>query len=184
MMYPEKKVILGDGASVVLRATLPGDAAQMLDFLKRTAGESDFLIRYPDEATWTLEEEEGILQAWLDSPRNAFVSALMGEELVAHLSVRAHGERRKVRHRASLGLVVRKDHWGQGLGSLLMQEAILLAKGLGFEQLELEVFSGNQRAIALYERFGFEAWGAARRAFRLADGSYQDDVRMGLIFTN
>ena len=54
---------------------------------------------------------------------------------------------------------------------------------MGYEQLELRVASGNARARRLYEQAGFEAWGAAKRGFKLRDGSYQDDVMMGMFFT-
>jgi len=60
------------------------------------------------------------------------------------------------RHIAWLGIGVRRKHWGKGVGSALMQEAVSLAKELGCRKLMLGTTEGNERAIRLYRKFGFE----------------------------
>jgi len=53
----------------------------------------------------------------------------------------------------------------------------LADRWLNLKRLELQVWSDNHRAIALYERFGFEREGLLRAdAFR--DGAYDDTVAM------
>lgn len=180
MRYEERTARLKDGSALLLRAILPDDAGAMLVFLDQITCESPFMLRSPGEITLSLAQEEAHLQQVLDSPRDIYVGAVLGGVLVANLSVRAHGSRAKVRHRADLGLAVLQDHWSRGLGSILMEVGVAHARAQGFEQLELEVFSGNQRALALYQKFGFSAWGSTRQAFKLPDGSYQDDIKMGL----
>lgn len=60
-------------------------------------------------------------------------------------------------HRAEIGpFFVTKDHQGHGAAQVLMQGVINEAKESGIEQLELFVDSENHRAIAFYERQGFE----------------------------
>jgi RimJ/RimL family protein N-acetyltransferase len=53
-----------------------------------------------------------------------------------------------------------KDAWGQGYGTeatrLVMDEAF---ENLGLDEVRLEVFSHNERAIAAYQRVGFEVTG-------------------------
>lgn len=44
-------------------------------------------------------------------------------------------------------------------------------------RLELTVFTDNERAIALYRKFGFEAEGT-HRAYALRDGRYADVLAM------
>ena len=46
MKFPEKKILLKDGREAVIRSAQPGDAAEMATFMKTTAGETDFLLRY------------------------------------------------------------------------------------------------------------------------------------------
>ncbi|MDE7286034.1 MAG: hypothetical protein K2N55_04205 [Lachnospiraceae bacterium] len=53
---------------------------------------------------------------------------------------------------------------------------------MGYEQMELGVVEGNDRAKALYERFGFEATGKTPRALKYDDGSYKDEYTLIKIF--
>lgn len=63
-------------------------------------------------------------------------------------------------------------------GSAMLGYALELSKQLGYEQVELEVVCGNDRAKALYERFGFEVTGRNVRALKFDDGSYRDEEIM------
>lgn len=61
------------------------------------------------------------------------------------------------RHVAELGMAVAEAYQGQGIGSALVRAALDLADNwLNIHRLELKVYSNNEVAIALYERFGFE----------------------------
>ena len=54
-LVPET-VSLKNGKTAVLRSAEPSDAAAMIDYLKATAGETPFLLRYPDEVVLTEED--------------------------------------------------------------------------------------------------------------------------------
>ncbi|MDH4583866.1 GNAT family N-acetyltransferase [Pseudomonas sp. BN415] len=54
-----------------------------------------------------------------------------------------------------LGMQVRKDHRGQGLGGLLMEAALEQCQQLGMPRVDLTVLKSNLPAIRLYERFDF-----------------------------
>ena len=113
-----------------------------------------------------------------ESPVNFEVGAFAGEKLVGEFGVAQLRPHIKYRHRAVMGISVRKEYWGCGLGSYLMQLAIDQTRANGFEQLELGVYSDNSRAIHLYEKFGFERYGIQPRAFKLKDGTYRDEIIM------
>lgn len=71
------------------------------------------------------------------------------------------------------------DEWqGKGIGTALMSAGLDMAdKWLNLTRLELEVYTDNEAAIHLYERFGFEREGTLRQhAFR--DGAYVDSYMM------
>lgn len=62
----------------------------------------------------------------------------------------------KVLHRASFGICVEEKHWGNGIGKILTHNSILLAFELGYEQIELGVFSDNHRAKKCIMSLGFK----------------------------
>lgn len=81
-------------------------------------------------------------------------------------------------HAASLGMAVHDDHAGRGVGAALMGAAVDLADNwLQVRRLELSVYADNARAIALYERFGFEREGL-KRAYAWRAGAYVDSLSM------
>jgi len=84
----------------------------------------------------------------------------------------------RLRHVAMLGISVAGDAQGQGVGSALMQGLCDFAGGwMQIQRLELEVYTDNVPAIALYRKFGFEIE-ATQRAFALRDGAYADSHTM------
>jgi putative acetyltransferase len=75
-------------------------------------------------------------------------------------------------------MAVHDDYTGRGVGSALMQAMIDQAdRWLGLKRLELTVWTDNHRAIALYERFGFEREGVLRD-YALRDGVFVDALAM------
>lgn len=78
------------------------------------------------------------------------------------------------RHVVGIGIGVRENYQGQGIGNQLLEAAIDLAENwLGATRIELSVYTDNTVAIAFYEKWGFYIEGTAKNyAFR--DGSYVD----------
>ncbi|MFR0357715.1 ribosomal protein S18-alanine N-acetyltransferase [Streptomyces sediminimaris] len=59
-------------------------------------------------------------------------------------------------------IAVARDHWGTGLGGLLLTELLKAATAFECTEVMLECRIDNIRAQKLYERFGFEAIGFRR----------------------
>ncbi|MBT8393603.1 MAG: GNAT family N-acetyltransferase [Bacteroidia bacterium] len=55
-----------------------------------------------------------------------------------------------------LGIVIKKEYQGRGLAREIMQELLSKASEKGIENIHLSVDNDNERAIKLYEGFGFE----------------------------
>ena len=98
-------------------------------------------------------------------------------EVVGHLGLEAYARPRR-RHAGEVGVAVRDDWRGRGVGTALVGAALDLADNwLGLTRVELVVYADNAAGVALYERFGFEVEGTHRRyAFR--DGGYVDAYAM------
>jgi ribosomal protein S18 acetylase RimI-like enzyme len=56
-------------------------------------------------------------------------------------------------------LGVRPGQWGRGIGEALLAEARRRLRSAGYARAELSVYSGNQRAVELYERLGWRRRG-------------------------
>ena len=84
-------------------------------------------------------------------------------------------------HVASLGMAVHDAYVGRGVGRALLAAVVDLAeKWWNIRRLELNVYADNHRAIALYERFGFEREGV-HRAYAWRDGAYVDSLSMARV---
>lgn len=59
-------------------------------------------------------------------------------------------------HRAFLGMGLLPKYRGMGLGSKLLTAVLDHAKKFGLEKVELNVYTSNLPAVALYKKFGFE----------------------------
>jgi RimJ/RimL family protein N-acetyltransferase len=82
---------------------------------------------------------------------------------------------------ADLGMSIRADCRGRGLGSALMEAAISWAREVGAHKIALQVWPHNEAALALYRKFGFEQEGRLRRHYRRRNGELWDAVVMGLV---
>ena len=76
---------------------------------------------------------------------------------------------------AVLGLGLRPDLTGRGLGAELLATGLRFAEGLGAERCTLAVAAFNRRAITVYERAGFAEVSRYRHR---TNGGIHDFVRM------
>jgi putative acetyltransferase len=99
-------------------------------------------------------------------------------EVVGQLSLNTFPKHPRRKHVGQIGMAVRDDWQGKGVGTALMEAAIDLADNwLNLTRLELEVFVDNTPAIKLYEKWGFKTEGTlVDYAFR--DGEYVDTYIM------
>ncbi len=90
-------------------------------------------------------------------------------------------EGRKNHHKGRLmGMYVRQESRGQGVGKALLQEVITQANRLpGLEQLHLMVVTTNDAARSLYRSAGFEVYGIVHQALK-EDTQYWDEELMVL----
>lgn len=77
-----------------------------------------------------------------------------------------------------LGMALLADARGQGGGSALLRAALAWLDDSDNHKVELEVWPDNERAIALYERHGFDVEGLRRDHYRRRDGSLRSALIM------
>ncbi len=104
--------------------------------------------------------------------------ACIEQEIAGQLNIHMFPNRPRRRHAGQLGMAVRDDFQGQGVGTALVQAAVDVADNwLNLARLELEVFTDNEPALRLYKKFGFTIEGTLTRyAYRA--GQYVDVYAM------
>ena len=170
MTFPEKEIRLKDGRTALLRSPLPSDAAAALEYMKITADETPYLLRTPEEVTLTIPDEEKYLHRVAEDPNTASIFCFVDGVLAGNCNI-SRKTKLKNRHRASVGIALKQQFWGLGIGTALFGEMIAIAEGWGVLQIELEVIEGNDRAMALYRKMGFETVSFVPNAIRMSDGS-------------
>ncbi len=135
-------------------------------------------------ATWgTLQLPFPSLEMWhkrlAESPEGfQLLLACVDGEPVGNLGIHTNPNRPRRKHAAEIGMAVRDDWQGKGIGTALMQAAVdLCDKWLNIERLELEVYTDNEPAVRLYKKFGFVIEGTlVHHAYR--DGQYVNSYTM------
>jgi putative acetyltransferase len=93
------------------------------------------------------------------------------------------GQSPRMRHVMTVGMAVHPDFQGRGVGHALMGAITEHAdQWLGLTRLELQVYVGNDRARALYERHGFVLEGT-HRLYAFRRGTWVDAHHMARIRT-
>lgn len=181
MIIETRKKVLKSGLVVTFSSAEVDDAEEFLSFMKQIYGESDYLLRYPEEFQLTEEDEIKYISSQRSADRMLLLTAkdesgrILGTAQAAPVS-----SAMKTYHRAECAVSVLKEYNGLGIGSELMKTLLMNIHGLGYTQLELEVIDGNIRAERLYQKLGFKRTGTTPNAFKLKDGRYLDLVKMVL----
>jgi putative acetyltransferase len=158
--------------NITIRRTEPSDAeaiAKIFSGPKVIWG--TLQIPYPSIEQWRKRIAE---------PPDGFYGlvACVDDQLVGLIGLETFPNRPRRRHVGRIGMMVRDDWQGKGVGTAMMQAAVDLAdKWINLLRLELEVYTDNEAAIRLYKKFGFQIEGTGVRAdFR--DGQFADIYMM------
>ena len=97
------------------------EGGKVLELMRTCAGETEYLIHYPDEIIRSDESEAAFIQMTNESDGTLMLVCDIDGELVGFCSLNCAGMKKsKVRHRASVGISVISKYWGKGLGTIMM----------------------------------------------------------------
>lgn len=178
MFFETKTITLKDGRTAILRAPCEADAAPTVEWLRQTAGETDFILRTPEEVTMTPEREAAFFQRLNESPFDMMIMCEVDGEIAGNCHLMFNGKV-KTSHRCSVAIGLSKKFWNLGIGSAMFREMIAVAENReGVIQMELDFIEGNTRARALYEKMGFRIVGVKPNGIRLRDGTLLNEYSM------
>ncbi len=132
-----------------------------------------FSSSYEEEIEFPLERTA----SRLDDSSSFTFGAFKDNTLVGVVSLVLE-TRQKIKHRANIfAMYVTPDYRKLGVGKKLMVAAIDEAKKLDeIEQIYLTVNGSNEPAKRLYLSLGFKTYGVDKRALRLADQYFDEEL--------
>ena len=177
-----REFILKNGQTLILRSVEESDAQAELDMYIKKIGETPFLSRGLDDILPTVEDFRAGTKSYLEDEKSFEVIAILNGKVVGSGHLDWYSGKKRVSHIASVDLGVLKDYWGLGVGGKIMQTLLEEAQKSGIEKVGLTVYRKNERAIKMYESFGFFVTGIDPLGVKYSDGTYDDDLYMTKFF--
>lgn len=174
-----KQCKLKNGQLLTIRIANKEDAPNLIEYINKIGGESDFLTFGENEFEITVEKEEAILESYKSVENKIYIIAEIENKIVGSLNY-SGGHRPRIKHTGEFGVSVTKEFWGIGIGKELINYMIDWAKvGNVVKKINLRVREDNDMAIKLYQKLGFKKEGIISRDFYV-DGNYYSSISMGL----
>lgn len=143
--------------TMIIRAVSPEDYKDINEIRCMAGVRENILGRISER----LEQSKEFIQS-LGSNDHLLVAEIKEEDknkVVGVIGLNINSNPR-TKHVAALGMMVHKAYQGTGIGKKLMSEILDLADNwLMLARIELGVFTDNEKAIKLYEKFGFKIEG-------------------------
>ncbi len=179
MIIQDIEFKLKDGRTATIRSPREEDIQGVLDYLYISAGETEFILRYPEECgKYTPEGEKALFERMNAADNEATLICEVDGKIAGNCGI-SWSKNIKTRHRAMVAIALIKEFWNLGIGTRLFQEMIRIAEANeNILQMELDFVEGNTRARALYEKMGFHITGMKPNAIRLKDGTLLNEYSM------
>ena len=153
--------------NITYREAEPSDAGKFLEYCKIVGSETDNLTFGAEGLPLTISQEADFIRKFAGNPGSIMIVAFDEGELIGTGAVSVVSGKPRFAHRREIAISVRKDYWGKGIGTGIMNVLMDFAKKSGAEVIELEVRSDNEAAISLYKKFGFEKIGTNEKFFKI-----------------
>ncbi|MGH3766040.1 MAG: GNAT family N-acetyltransferase [Pseudonocardiaceae bacterium] len=163
-----------DGLDVIIRPARPADVHGIITLFTAVAEERDGIGTEPG---FDVAERQSRILRSIEETASCVLVAVVDDVVVGNLGI-------QVRHRdavGSLGMMVARQHRGQGIGGQLLDDCLSWARESGLHKVDLGVWPHNAAALALYRSRGFTVEGRLRRHYRRSNGELWDVVIMGLV---
>lgn len=162
----------------LIRTAEEKDAKRLSAIRLQIDGETENMDRDKGEAYIDEEGFKHIIKNAAESPNKLFLVAEVDGEVTGFSRCEGNTLKR-TSHQVEFGVCVLKEYWGYAIGQNLLKESIHWAELNGLKKINLSVLETNDKAIKLYEKYGFETEGVLKKDKRLSDGNYYNTVLMG-----
>ena len=161
------------GHHVTIRQAVGKDAERIIDLINNVGSEKKYIVI--EQFSHSIEWEKKYIDN-LD-PRNiVYLVALVKRQIAGIISVERETYP-KTMHTGTLGMIVSREYRREGIGSKLIEMVLKWSKSRHIEKVNLQCFSTNLPAIALYKKFGFYEEARRKGQFKIGD-EYIDEIMM------
>jgi RimJ/RimL family protein N-acetyltransferase len=175
-----EKNYLVNKLTYTIRSAQIKDASQLSAIRVKIDGETENMDRESGESFMDEAAFAQLIQEDEDAIRNLFLVAVVGDQIVGYS--RCEGSTlKRLAHKVEFGVCVLSDYWGHQVGTHLLERSIDWAEQQVIKKITLNVLETNTKAIALYEKMGFEIEGVLKKDKMLSDGNYYNTIIMGKI---
>jgi putative acetyltransferase len=161
-----------ESVNITIRRTEPADyEAMQRIFAGPKVVWGTLQLPYPSVEVWRTRLAE------IDPAQYRLV-AVVEAEVVGQIDIHTSPHHPRRRHAGEIGMAVRDEFQGRGIGTALLQAAVDVADNwLNLLRLELEVYADNEPAVRLYKKCGFVIEGTLVR-YGYRAGQYVDVYTM------
>lgn len=164
--------------NITLREAVPSDAKDLIETMTFLNQETPYLVVSSSALNMSPETMASEIDYIYNQPNQFILLAFNHDEIIGVATIVAE-ETTMFQHVGELGITIKKDYWGLGLGSVMIDEIISLCAEHGIiKRIEINVQLRNSRAIHLYEKMGFIKEGIKKWAFCSEDNTLLDVVLM------
>jgi GNAT superfamily N-acetyltransferase len=149
--------ILRDGGMVHIRAIRPDDKQRLLDGFHRLSDQSVYFRFF--EPKQELTEKELSYFTEIDFIHHvALVVTLPDNEGERIIGVGRYivFDTPPLAQRAEVAFTVADEHQGRGIGTLLLEHLVLIARAKGISTFEADVLAENHHMLGVFEQSGFQ----------------------------
>lgn len=167
------------GVELEIKEANGQDAAAIIRLISELSKETEYITLLDASFSPSVDLLAEALEDKVFQENSICLLVYNNDELIALCHV-ASDQHYATQHIGDLFIAIKRDYWGHGIGSWLMEEVIYWAETSGIiKRLELTVQARNKAAVHLYEKFGFVIEGTKIRGAKTENGEYLDVYYMG-----
>jgi RimJ/RimL family protein N-acetyltransferase len=168
-----------NGQTFTIRPPREDEAQISLDMMVEVAAESPYILSTPESFKQRSVENQ---IKWFKECAESEIAILLAlyhqDRMIGFCNGSGYKDIKR-KHRAGLGVSMRQEFRGLGLGYKMMEALISSMKRFkGVQIIELDVMLNNRPALKMYEKLGFKRAGVFPNAYILPTGEISDNLTM------
>ncbi len=152
-----QEVVLRDGSPALIRAIQPGDKQRLLEGFHHLSNKSIYQRFFTSKKNLSENELKKLTE--VDFNHHVAIVAELDHKgkkddigVGRYIELRSSGPERM----AGIAITVDDEHQGMGIGTLLFQHLVVLARNHGISRLVADILVNNKSMIKIIKRSGFK----------------------------